>query len=139
AAPRRSFGSAPAFDSGEHADKAVHGLREVESAIEARARGADGILVDPVLVRSLQRAAFYSGLFGVATYYLDRVAVDDEAEHFAQEMADAPEGTAAELKQWVLDRVAVRRGREGAMRLAADMTSFRHIGVEPLMILRWGI
>ncbi|HYX19867.1 MAG TPA: tetratricopeptide repeat protein, partial [Thermoanaerobaculia bacterium] len=105
--------------------------RAFEEAAARHAVSDDGPLFDGQSLRAFQRATFYSGIHESAVFLFDFFGSNPDAEAFAKKIEDPAPGTAAELKAWMLARVAVRTGGpHGPM--IEELGNWRHVGVVPL-------
>ena len=82
-------------------------------------------------LRSFQRATFYSAIHESAVFAFDFLGSTPAGEAVAQEIKAPAAGTAAELKAWMLARVAVRNGGPHGPMIEA-LADWRHLGVVPL-------
>jgi hypothetical protein len=90
-------------------------------------------------VRAFRFANFYSSVYSAAGYYFDSLSTTDGAETFGNSLTNPPAGTAAELKDWILHRVHLRRSPEGVKAVAADLSRLRHIGTAPLNRISYSV
>ena len=105
--------------------------RAFEEAAAHDAATEGGPLFDGQSLRSFQRATFYSGIHELAVFAFDFRGSTPDGEALAQQIKDPAPGTAAELKAWIVARVAVRSGGpHGPM--IEQLADWRHIGVVPL-------
>ena len=114
-------------------------LSALEAAVNKEASRADGPVLDAQVVRAFRLADFYSSVYAKAQYDFDRYASTDEAEKLGNSLANPPAGTAAELKDWILHRVHLRRSAEGVRAVAVDLSRMRHIGVAPLSRISYSV
>lgn len=111
-------------------------LQEFEGAVRSQARRLDGPFVDRVAFASLLRAPLYAALLAQANYYFDELGSTPDAEKWVALFKDAPVGTAAELKRWAEDRLAVRKGTKGGEEsISRDVATLRSMGVGPIQRL----
>lgn len=85
-------------------------------------------------VRASYRAAFYSGLFASASFFLDQYASGPAAQQFAATL-ERGDGTTDELRRWIEVRAAVEDGSKDMKPVAELLASARSIGVAPLFEL----
>jgi len=108
-------------------------LREFDEAAGRQAARLAGHLVDREAITCVLRAPLYASLLAEANYYFDEMGSTPAAEDWVARFDDTPSGTAAELRRWVQDRVAVRKGTPGAAaRISHDVGSLRTLGVAPV-------
>lgn len=112
-------------------------LAAFEKAVELESDRLDGPLLDRWTVRAFYRSNFYSAIHVRARHYLDNLWSNESALAYAASLREPPEGTAAELRQWIEHRVALRRSPKGAQDVAADLSTLRNIGVRTLDRLRY--
>ena len=105
--------------------------RAFEEAAARNASAEDGPLFDGPSLRSFQRATFYSAIHESAVFAFDFLGSTPAGEAVAQEIKAPAAGTAAELKAWMLARVAVRNGGPHGPMIEA-LADWRHLGVVPL-------
>lgn len=111
-------------------------LGGVEAAISAKARDADGAVLNAESVRAFFGAALYSAIHGSLQYYFDQLGTTEGAEAYLKTLVAPPPGPAAELAKWGTDRVAVRRDRRQTKPVIDDISSFRSLRGEPVARLR---
>ena len=114
-------------------------LSELEAAVDREASRLDGPLLDRNVVRAYRLANFYSAVYAAAQYDFDRLGSTEAAENLGNAIVNPPPGTAAELKDWILHRVHLRRSPEGVRDVARDLGSLRHIGTAPLTRISYSI
>jgi tetratricopeptide (TPR) repeat protein len=114
-------------------------LAEMEEAVDREASRLDGPLLDRHVVRGFYFATFYSSVYAAARYYFDGLSATEAAESFANTLTNPPAGTAAELKDWILHRVRLRRSADGVKAVASDLSHLRHIGVPPLSRISYSV
>ena len=114
-------------------------LAEFEEAVDRQASRLDGPLLDRHVVRASYLAAFYSSVYAAARYHFDRLSSTEGAEALANALTNPPAGTAAELKDWILHRVRLRRSADGVKAVASDLSHLRHIGVAPLSRISYSV
>ncbi len=114
-------------------------LTEIEEAVNRRASGLDGPLLDRHVVRGFYLASFYSSIYAAARHYFDRLGSTEGAESVANALTNPPAGTATELKDWILHRVHLRRSADGVRAVASDLSHLRHIGVAPLSRISYSV
>lgn len=107
-------------------------LSALEEAVDHEASRLDGELLDRYVVRAFRLANFYSSVYSAARYNFDSLGSTDGAEAVGNSLMDPPEGTAADLKDWILHRVAVRRSATAVKDVAGDLSRLRHVGAAPL-------
>ncbi len=112
-------------------------LGAFEKAVELESGRLDGPLLDRWTVSAYYRANFYSAIHVRARFYLDNLWSNEAALGYAASLREPPEGTAAELRQWIEHRVALRRSPNGGQDVAADLSTLRNIGVRTLDALRY--
>ena len=112
-------------------------LAKFEQSLDARSRETGGGLLDRESIAAFYRANFYSSLYAQAWYFFDQLGSDRDAEQFGLSLVEPPPGTASELKQWILDRIAIRKGSpSGPPRVARGLATFRHLGLAALVRIR---
>jgi tetratricopeptide (TPR) repeat protein len=114
-------------------------LSEIEAAVDREAALFDGPLLDGHVVRGHRHANFYSAVYAAARFDFDHLSSTEDAESLANALANPPAGTAADLKDWILHRVHLRRSNEGVRDVARDMGRLRHIGVDPLSRISYSV
>jgi len=114
-------------------------LSEIEAAVDREAALFDGPLLDGHVVRGHRHANFYSAVYAAARFDFDHLSSTEDAESLANVLANPPAGTAADLKDWILHRVHLRRSNEGVRDVARDMGRLRHIGVDPLSRISYSV
>ena len=114
-------------------------LSELEAAVDREASRLDGPLLDRSVVRAYRLANFYSAVYAAAQYDFDRLGSTEAAESLGNAIVNPPPGTAAELKDWILHRVHLRRSPEGVRDVARDLGRLRHIGTAPLTRISYSI
>lgn len=107
-------------------------LSVLEKAVNSEALQLDGPLVDRQVFRAHRLASFYSSIYYSARYYFDGLSTTEGAESYGNSLANPPAGTAAELKDWILDRARLRQSIDGLRAVVADLSRLRNIGVAPL-------
>jgi hypothetical protein len=85
-------------------------------------------------VRASYRAAFYSGLFASAGFFLDQYASGPAAQELAATL-EPGDRTTDELRRWIEVRAAVEDGSKDMKPVAELLASARSIGVAPLFEL----
>ncbi len=113
-------------------------LGEMEEAVDRQASRLDGPLLDRHVVRGFYLASFYSSIYTTAHYYFDGLSSTEGAEGFGNTLKDPPAGTAAELKDWILHRVRLRRSAD-VKPVAFDLSHLRHVGVAPLRRISYSV
>jgi hypothetical protein len=113
-------------------------LGEYEEAVDRQSSRLDGPLLDRHTVRSFYLASFYSSIYTTAHYYFDGLSSTEGAEGFGNTLKDPPAGTAAELKDWILHRVRLRRSGD-VKPVAFDLSHLRHVGVAPLRRISYSV
>jgi len=107
-------------------------LPAFETSVRSEAVRLDGPILDRNVVQAFYLASFYSSVYQTANFCFDRFGSTDEAEKYGNSLENTPPGTAAELKDWILHRVHLRRSAEGFRAVVGDLARLRHIGVAAL-------
>ena len=77
-------------------------------------------------------------MYAAAQFDFDRLGSTEAAESLGDSLVNPP-GTAAELKDWILHRVALRRSPEAVREVARDLGRLRHIGADPLIRISYSV
>ncbi|MEO8505715.1 MAG: hypothetical protein ABI609_17595 [Acidobacteriota bacterium] len=128
----------------------LRSLRPVRSAVEAQTKaferdvhdfalGLQGELVDSPSIEGFYRALFYSGLYGEAYFYTDRLSAVPATEQFSKALADPAAGTATELKRWCELRAHVLSGSMDLAPLSDAIKTMESVGVGPLERMRYTV
>lgn len=114
-------------------------LAAFEAGVRSEAARLGGPILDRSVVQAFYLAGFYSSVYLTARFDFDRYGSTDEGERFANSLEKPPPGTAAELKDWMLHRVHLRRSAEGLRAVEGDLSRLRHIGTAPLSRISYSI
>ncbi len=102
-------------------------LASFERALAAQGPHKGRFFDDAVSV-AYTRALFYSGLFGVGSFYLDSLGSGPAAQEFAGYLEGAEPGPGADFRRWYGNLAAEKNGTIKADRLADDLTELHFLG-----------
>ncbi len=96
-----------------------------------------GTLFDPALKTAQTRATFFSALYGMGTFYLDRLSSGPASSGFIGWLEGAETGPGLDFKNWFEHLVAEKNGEIKTARLVQDLNpsttlgqaAFRRIGL----------
>jgi hypothetical protein len=102
-------------------------LRSFEDALAAKT-GRTGSLVDPDTERAYYRCLFYSALYTLGIYELDRRGSAPDALDFARSLRDGPPGPAADFSRWFGDLARTSNDAQNVSLLIEDLDGLRALG-----------
>jgi hypothetical protein len=102
-------------------------LASFERTLAARGREKGRFFDDAVAVAQT-RAVFYSGLFGVGSFYLDSLSSGPAAQQFIDYLKGAEPGPGADFQRWYRNLAAEKNGEIRAEKLVDDLTSLPALG-----------
>ncbi|HTS02148.1 MAG TPA: hypothetical protein VMN04_06465, partial [Thermoanaerobaculia bacterium] len=102
-------------------------LTSFERSLAARERRS-GRFLDDAVAAAQTRALFYSGLFGVGSFYLDSLSSGPAAREFIGTLTGAEPGPGADFQRWYGNLAAEKSGMIKADKLVDDLTSLASLG-----------
>ena len=102
-------------------------LASFERTLAARGRER-GPFFDEAVAVARTRAVFYSGLFGVGSFYLDSLSSGPAAQQFIDYLEGAEPGPGADFQRWYRNLAAEKNGAIKAEALVDDLTTLRFLG-----------
>ncbi len=102
-------------------------LASFERNLAAR-KPEKGRFLEEAVVVSRIRTLFYSGLFGIGSFYLDSLGSGPAAQGFADYLTGAEPGPGADFRRWYGNLAAESNGGIPASRLVDDLTSLPSLG-----------
>ncbi len=102
-------------------------LASFERTLAARGSRKGRFLDDAVAVAQT-RAVFYSGLFGIGSFYLDSLSSGPAAEQFIDYLKGAEPGPGADFRRWYGNLAAEKNGAIQADKLVDDLTNLPFLG-----------
>jgi tetratricopeptide (TPR) repeat protein len=102
-------------------------LASFERTLAARGSRKGRFLDDAVAVAQT-RAVFYSGLFGIGSFYLDSLSSGPAAQQFIDYLTGAEPGPGADFQRWYHNLTAEKNGAIQADKLVEDLTNLPFLG-----------
>ncbi|MCM3875446.1 MAG: hypothetical protein NEA02_03405 [Thermoanaerobaculia bacterium] len=102
-------------------------LATFERTLAARGR-QKGRFFDDAVAAAQTRAVFYSGLFGIGSFYLDSLSSGPAAQQFIDYLKGAEPGPGADFQRWYGNLAAEKNGRIQADKLVDDLTDLPFLG-----------
>jgi hypothetical protein len=102
-------------------------LPKFEDALAAKTRGG-GPLMDADTERAYYRCLFYSALYTLGVYELDRRGSTPDALVFAENLKSGPPGPAADFARWFGDLARTRDDARAVDALIADLDGLHALG-----------
>ncbi len=92
-----------------------------------------GPFLDSETLKTYYTGYFFSGLYKLGQYYLDRLSSTDAANRFSTLLGQADAGIAADFRCWYRNLAASKAGKGNVASLVADIEKLTRFGAPPLM------
>jgi Tetratricopeptide repeat len=102
-------------------------LERFERGLTSRVRGG-GLLLDADTERAFYRSLFYSALYTIGSYELDRRGSAPDALAFAASLEGGPPGPAADFSRWFTNLARARDDNRAIDRLIEDLDTLDALG-----------
>ncbi len=102
-------------------------LPAFERALAAMPASA-GPFFDDEAARALHRAAFFTGLNGISSFYFDTLSSGPAAQEFASSLEGADPGIGEEYARFTTHAAAVKTGKMRVSKIVEDLETFPNLG-----------
>ena len=104
-----------------------------ESDIQGLDQKHSGPFLDAKTYGSYFRGYFYSGPYLLGKHYMDRLSSVEDVKRFAEDVAAADIGAAADFQRWYTDLAKFKEGDADPTILLKDLETLSYLGARPLV------